>query len=172
MTVAFFVAGRWIVGTEAAVPAVSTCASEQGCVSSQVPRRASVITEIPFDPTLHIAQLESVESEPYRGNGRNIFRMYVEREDKRILKEDPKPPAAPNQAVPTAIPLRFFGFATMKSSPRKVFLRKEDTLFIATEGQVIDGEYKIVRVRSDSINIEDLIEHRTDTLGISELAGQ
>ena len=164
MTVALLVTGRWIAATRAAGSTASSLADEEQSHNLEPLRSARAGPTQPLDPTIHFARLESVERELYTGNGRNIF-SDMEHEEQRIgNKAQGPPPTKTALPLPPSIPLKFFGFATMIPSPRKVFLRKEDTLFVATEGDVIDRRYKVGRIGSDSVEIEDLIENRQQTL--------
>jgi hypothetical protein len=63
-------------------------------------------------------------------------------------------PAAP----PPAIPLKFFGFASHPGEPKKIFLSKDPgDVFIAGEGEIVDRRYKVVRISSTSVEMQDLV---------------
>lgn len=112
-----------------------------------------------LDPTLHYRQLEITESQLYEGNGRNIFRsVEVAHPSKLPVPPDPLPPALTTEPVVPPIPLRFFGFALMLNQPRKAFLGEGDSVFVANEGDIINRRYRILRIDSNSIVVEDLIE--------------
>ena len=121
----------------------------------------------PLDPTLHGARLESAESRRYEGSGRNIFRSAPE-----LLTIETVPPLLPNPpgpsrlAVRPQIPLRFFGFVSMREAPRKGFFGDADAVFVASEGEVIDRRYRIVRIEANHVEVEDLIEHTKHTLSL------
>ena len=118
-----------------------------------------------LDPTLRYAQLELAENQQYTGSGRNIFKIYVEDEPKTALP-DPKPGPLVHseQRITPEIPLKFFGFAKIKDAPRKVCVRNDDAVFIAREGEIVGSRYKIARISSTSVDVEDLIEDRQQTL--------
>ena len=117
-----------------------------------------------LDPTLHLDQLALTEQVKYEGSGRNIF---VAQADAVIptpgssgaTDRQPKDtviqiqPAAP----PPPIPLKFFGFANHPGETKKIFLSKADDVFIAGEGEIVDRRYKVVRISSTSVEIQDLV---------------
>jgi hypothetical protein len=119
-----------------------------------------------LDPTLHLDQLAMAEEIKYEGSGRNIF--VAQAEDVRIptpggtgatdqVKKDTViqiQPAAP----PPPIPLKFFGFASHPGEAKKIFLSKgPDDVFIAGEGEIVDRRYKVVRISSTSVEMQDLV---------------
>lgn len=118
-----------------------------------------------LDPTLQMQQLAVIEQIKYEGSGRNIF---VSQADAPI----PTPIApgrtdggsksanlytAPPVAAPTPIPLKFFGFANQPGEPKKIFLSKGDDVFIASEGEIVDRRYKVVRISPTSVDIQDVV---------------
>lgn len=119
-----------------------------------------------LDPTLHLDQLAMAEDIKYEGSGRNIF--VAQAEDVKIpipgkngatdqVQKDTViqiQPAAP----PPPIPLKFFGFASHPGEPKKIFLSKgPDDVFIAGEGEIVDRRYKVVRISSTSVEMQDLV---------------
>ena len=117
-----------------------------------------------LDPTLHLDQLALTEQIKYEGSGRNIF---VAQADVVIpapgstgatdhnTKNIPYP--IPAVAPPPPIPLKFFGFANQPGEARKIFLSKAEDVFIAGEGEIVDRRYKVVRISSASVEIQDLV---------------
>jgi hypothetical protein len=128
-----------------------------------------------LDPTLHLQQLASAEQITYEGSGRNIFVSEAETtiptpqgngttdkgdKNKDKGKIDPKDVAIytpPPAAVQPPIPLKFFGFANRPGEPKKVFLSKGDDVFIASEGEIVDRRYKVVRISPTSVDIQDVV---------------
>jgi hypothetical protein len=121
-----------------------------------------------LDPTLHLDQLASTEQIKYEGSGRNIF---ISQADTEIPKpqgngttdkkdKDKKDAIIQIQAAPPppAIPLKFFGFASHSGEAKKIFLSKGlDDVFIAGEGEIVDRRYKVVRISSTSVEMQDLV---------------
>jgi hypothetical protein len=120
-----------------------------------------------LDPTLHLSRLRFAESALYIGRGRNIFRVDPEpAAAKTPAARGPEPPKpAPPPARPP-IALRYFGFVTIFEAPRKGFFGNGDAVFVATEGEIIDRRYRILKMDSSSVEVEDLIEHSTHKLSL------
>jgi hypothetical protein len=118
-----------------------------------------------LDPTLRLDLLATSEKTQYEGTGRNIF--VSQREDVVI----PKPLARGNtdtqqvQQVwtpppvppPQPIPLKFYGFASSPGEPKKVFLKLNEDVFVAGEGEIVDRRYKVVRISTNSVEIQDVV---------------
>jgi len=116
-----------------------------------------------LDPTLHLDQLALTEQIKYEGSGRNIFVAQADTVIPTPLgngtpdnKKDPiyTPPAV-NAQQP--IPLKFFGFANQPGETKKIFLSKAEDVFIAGEGEIVDRRYKVVKISSTSVEIQDLV---------------
>jgi hypothetical protein len=117
-----------------------------------------------LDPTLHLDQLAFSEQIKYEGSGRNIF--VAQAEDVKIptpggsgVTDQPKDTVIniPTPPPPPPIPLKFFGFANQPGEPRKVFLIKGEDNFIAGEGEIVDRRYKVVKISTASVEIQDLV---------------
>ena len=121
-----------------------------------------------LDPTLHYAQLNLTENERYEGSGRNIFQIDAEARTARIYPEpEPIPPAPAAKATIEQTRLRFFGFALIFNSPRKVFLSEDDAIFVGSEGEIVGRRYRIGKIGSNSVEVEDLIDHSVHTLSLA-----
>lgn len=145
--------------------ATAAAGSARGAAHKIAPTAAEKKDRVPqsLDPTLHLQQLASTEQIKYEGSGRNIFVMQAEAEIPKPLAPghtDPKqvtifqPPPPP---PPTPIPLKFFGFANQPGETKKVFLSKDDDVFIAGEGEIVDRRYKVVRISPNSVEIQDVV---------------
>lgn len=120
-----------------------------------------------LDPTLNLTELASTEEIKYEGSGRNIF----------VSQSDPIPtPVAPGHTdgpggagpggsiyrlpaatPPPPIPLKFFGFASKPGEPKRVFLSKGEDVFIAGENEIVDRRYKVIRIASTVVEIQDVV---------------
>jgi hypothetical protein len=128
-----------------------------------------------LDPTLHPELMAQAESLEYTGNGRNIFSLTS------APVEIPKPiaPVRPNAAQevasgppppppPPPIDLKFFGYSARQSGLRRVFLLKGDDVFIASEGDVVDHRYKVVKIAPTTIQVEDIPYSNTQSLQLAQ----
>jgi hypothetical protein len=118
-----------------------------------------------LDPTLKLNLLAAAEQTRYEGNGRNIFVSQAEEipipiapghTDTKKAPEQPAwtPPTAP---APAPIPLKFYGFASQPGEPKKIFLKLNDDVFVAGEGEIVDRRYKVMRITNNSVEIQDVV---------------
>jgi hypothetical protein len=117
-----------------------------------------------LDPTLRLDQLALTEQITYEGSGRNIFVSQADPvipqpngtgttdqpQKDRVIQIQAAPPPPP-------IPLKFFGFANQTGENKKIFLSKAEDVFIAGEGEIVDRRYKVVKISTASVEIQDLV---------------
>ena len=121
-----------------------------------------------LDPTLHPEIMKQAESLEYSGRGRNIFSL------SSAPTAIPKPMASVRQAhidtgpppppPPPPINLGFYGYASEKGGQKQIFLLKGDDIFIASEGDVVDRRYRVAKIGTASVQVEDIPYHNTQTL--------
>jgi hypothetical protein len=120
-----------------------------------------------LDPTLRFDLLKSSEDVTYKGNGRNIFSSQAP-PPVQDIPQPVKNPVVDNTPPPPPPPppsgLKFYGFAGPKNGGKKVFLLKGEDIFLAKEGDVVDRRYKIVRVGTTSIEVQDVLTNHTETI--------
>jgi|HubBroStandDraft_4_1064222.scaffolds.fasta_scaffold132383_2 hypothetical protein len=127
-----------------------------------------------LDPTLHPELMASAESLVYAGSGRNIFSM----SSAPIKIDQPIGPVRPSDQAqiaqtgpppPPAIDLTFFGYAAGGGGgARRAFLLHGEDVFIASEGDVVDHHYKVLKISPLSIQVTDLLYNNTQTLPLSQ----
>ena len=124
-----------------------------------------------LDPTLHPEVMAGAESLVYSGSGRNIFSMNsapVKIEPVvGPVRPQPQQPSAQGPPPPPPIDLKFFGYEA-EGGAKKAFLLHNDDVFIASEGDVVDHHYKIVKINPLSIQVTDLLYNNTQTLSLSQ----
>jgi hypothetical protein len=125
-----------------------------------------------LDPTLHPEIMRQAESLEYTGHGRNIFSQFSAPPvipkpiaSIRQAKVDTGPPPPP---PPPPINLGFYGYAAEKTGQKQVFLLHGDDIFIASEGDVVDRRYRVVKINSASVQVEDIPYHNTQTLPLRQ----
>jgi hypothetical protein len=149
----------------AELPQPSSTSARPAARRNAAPAAAKKLPSAPtLDPTLHLNQLALTEQIKYEGSGRNIF---VAQADAVIptpggsgaTDQQPKDRIIQIQAAPAPppIPLKFFGFASHSGEAKKIFLSKADDVFIAGEGEIVDRRYKVVRISTTSVEIQDLV---------------
>jgi hypothetical protein len=129
-----------------------------------------------LDPRLKLEQLELAENTEYAGTGRNIFQDQAEaviptpvQGPFKTPPKAPEPQGPPPTPPPPPINLRYFGFANNSGSPvRKAFLSNGDDVFVATEGDIVNRRYKILRINPTSIEIQDVLSNNTQSIPLSQ----
>jgi hypothetical protein len=129
-----------------------------------------------LDPRLNLKLLNETESMQYDGNGRNIFKSNAEEAMAKIpvavataLKKQPEQPIAPGPPpppLPPPIPLKFFGFATQQGG-KKVLLLSGDDVFVATEGEIVQRRYKIMKINANNIEVMDVLSNNKQTIPLT-----
>jgi hypothetical protein len=137
-------------------------------------QKAATIASL--DPTLRFDLLKTSEDVEYHGGRRNIFTARSE-----PVIETPKgdgtktgkntPPKPPVETGPPPLPpidLKFFGFASKPGEPKKVFLSQREDVFIASEGEIVNKRYRIVKIGNTSIDVEDVLNNNRQTIPLSQ----
>jgi hypothetical protein len=129
-----------------------------------------------LDPTLHLDLLRATEDRKYSGAGRNIFRVFVEPPkivkdpvlDRKAVADNtlntppPPPPPPPSN-------LRFYGFATSRpDGAKRIFLTKNEDVFIAAEGDIVDRRYKVVRISANAVEILDVLSNNRENIPLTQ----
>ncbi len=154
-------------------PAVAVPISA-GSAAAQPARRppnrgpAVAVAAPTLDPELRLKLLESSEGTKYEGTGRNIFVPALEAIPQPVDKGLKKPEPPPGPPPPPPINLKFFGFASHAGEPKRIFLAQGDTVFIGTEGDIVDRRYKIVRINPTSVEIEDVLNNNRQTIPLTQ----
>ena len=122
-----------------------------------------------LDPRLRLDILAASQSKKYEDGGRNIFRM----EEKKIesvaasvrgpMGPDPQP-TPPPPPPPPPIPLKFYGFASKPTEPKKIFLFDEGEVFVARQGDIVERKYKVIQINNTSVIIEDVLTNNKQTI--------
>jgi hypothetical protein len=119
-----------------------------------------------LDPTLRLDLLASAEQTRYEGNGKNIFVAADEaipipiasgHTDTKKTSDTQPIYTAPTPPPVQPIPLKFYGFASSPGEPKKIFLKLNDDVFVAGEGEIVDRRYKVIRITNTSVEIQDVV---------------
>uniref|UniRef100_A0A7V4XSS3 Uncharacterized protein n=1 Tax=Acidobacterium capsulatum TaxID=33075 RepID=A0A7V4XSS3_9BACT len=126
-----------------------------------------------LDPTLHPEVMAEAESLRYTGSGRNIFSMnsappanieQVKGPVRPVQQQVAQGPSGP--PPPPPIDLQFFGYEA-RGTMRKAFLLHGNNIFIASEGEVVDHRYKVVKILPLSVQVTDLLYNHTESLPLT-----
>lgn len=127
------------------------------------------------DPRLRLDLLKSSEDVPYAGSGRNIFRAEADipKPVAPVITQRPVQPAPSQPQVyvpppPPPINLRFFGFANRPGEAKKIFLSEGDNVYVAGEGEIVGRRYKVVRIGTNTVEIEDVLNNHTQTIPLTQ----
>lgn len=143
------------------------------------------------DPTLRLDMLARLQNVGIAAAGRSLFDFTTPMaklpDDVKItpkkggkggptieLPKGPEISAAPTgpppEAPPPTIPLKFYGFVQGQGGKRAFFRLGEEEIFMASEGQMLQARYKIVRIGLSSALVEDT-QHKNNqqSLRIEEI---
>lgn len=130
-----------------------------------------------LDPRLHLDLLLNAEQIKYEGRGKNIFRADSEPVKIEPVKITPllrkqqemaRHPGPPTPPPPPPINLKYFGLASHPGEKTKAFLSRGDDVWIASEGDVVNRRYKIVRITPREAEIEDLLNNHRESVPLSQ----
>jgi hypothetical protein len=121
-----------------------------------------------LDPTLHPERMALAENTKYTGTSRNIFSK--DSMSPAAISAIEKPIASVRTAAPSGPPppppinLKFYGFATEQNGQKMVFLLDGEDVFIAKQGDIVDGRYKVIRIEDGAVVVDDLAYNNQQTL--------
>ncbi|HEY1336843.1 MAG TPA: hypothetical protein VGF59_05005, partial [Bryobacteraceae bacterium] len=139
------------------------------------------------DPTLKLdllAKLQQVEPSA----GRNLFQFGAPpaRKEEVALKgpepivrpfvgpkQPPPPPPkmTPVEPPPPPIPYKYYGYTIARDNGRKTaFFLDGEEILLANEGQTVKRKYRVVRIGTNSVVMEDVDSKKQQTLPITEEA--
>lgn len=116
------------------------------------------------DARLQMERLQAASQRNTPPVGRNIFEYGRVSRPVRIVKpavaSTPQAPPPQSPPPPPPPPLRFYGMAENQAGgARRVFLTDGNEIYVARQGDVIEGRYRVVRISGDSMELEDLVSH-------------
>lgn len=139
------------------------------------------------DPTLRLDLLAKLQQVQLSGGGRSLFDFAAapaapkpKQEEPRIAVKParpvqgpqlpPPPPPPPVKPPPPPIPLKFYGSALpVRGGVKRVFCMQNDEIYTPSEGDVILKRYRIVRISTSSVVVEDMDHSNQQTLPIEEV---
>ena len=133
-----------------------------------------------LDPTLHMDAMLVTESLEYSGSGRNIFSASSAPvvtipnpvagarpnagQEAAVVPCPPNCPPPPAPPPPPPIDLKFFGTENSPNGARQAFLLHDDSVFLASAGDVVLRRYRVISIEEKSIRVEDMQYQDTQTL--------
>jgi hypothetical protein len=175
--------GGWFSNTSSSAAAPTPTASSADFGKDPLPARRSggrsrnansrkpAAAPQSLDPTLRFDLLKTSEDTKYAGTGRNIFRVFVDippvvtppvKHEEQVANNQPPPPPPPPPSN-----LHFYGFATPQGGTKRIFLTKNEDVFIAKEGDIVDRRYKVVRISPNSVEILDVLSNNRENIPLA-----
>jgi len=161
--------------SSAAAPAPAPATSTQ--TATQAPQKPAGAQQLPdstLDPRLRLDILAASQNKKYEAGGRNIFRMEelkIAAVDRSVRQNAEMGPPAPPTPTPTPppppIPLKFYGFASKGSEPKRIFLADEGEVFVARQGDIVERKYKVIQINNTSVIIEDMLNSNRQTIQVT-----
>jgi hypothetical protein len=151
-------------------PATSTQTAAQ---TTRKSTSATQLSDNTLDPRLHRPELEASQNVKYEAGGRNIFRMEELKPITPVISSvrqpyGPEPPPTPTPTPPPPpIPLKFYGFASKGSEPKRIFLADEGEVFVARQGDIVERKYKVIQINNTSVIIEDMLNSNRQTIQVT-----
>jgi hypothetical protein len=126
-----------------------------------------------LDPTLRFNLLRESEGTKYEGSGKNIFVAAAEPIPQPIAspviaQQPPVQQGPPQPPPPPPINLKFYGFAAEQGGVKQIFLAKDDAIFIAKEGDIVDRRYKVLHIYPMAVEIEDVLNNNIQQIPLTQ----
>ncbi len=133
------------------------------------PHGAAVFSKL--DPSLRLDLLKGSEEVTYSGSGRDIFHAQAEpaKVDTAEVGKTVDPrinPAEPLAHTNPPIPLKFYGFASANNK-KQIFLSQGEDIFVAKEGDIVKGRYKVMHVNPTNVEIEDVLSNYSQQIPLT-----
>jgi len=158
-------------------PAASTGTTVTTSRTSGPAAKVVGTTSAGLDPTLHMDAMLVSESVTYSGSGRNIFSgnsaptvvipkpiAMARVKPPVIIPCPPNCPPPPPPPPPPVIPLKFFGTETGANGIRRAFLLHDESVILASAGDVVLRRYRVIAIDSKTIQVEDMQNNNKQTL--------
>jgi len=163
----------WPSSPTAAPAAPSNAATTKPVMRRTASGKMVAVVAPRLDPTLDLNLLRQSEEIKYAGNGRNIFvagSMPIEavKINPALDKRAEGPQAPPPIPPPPPINLKFFGFANRPGETKKVFLSQGEDIFIASEGDIVDRRYRVLRISPTAVDVEDVLNNNRQSLPLTQ----
>jgi len=126
------------------------------------------------NPALHLDRMERLRKLEYHSNGRDIFSAELppppppKHPPQPFRKVGPDPPP-PEPAL--SVPFKFYGFsADPATGQRRAFFTNGEEVFIAAEGDLVQGRFRVLHIGATSAELEETASGRKATLNLDASA--
>ncbi|MBV8904629.1 MAG: hypothetical protein JOZ22_13430 [Acidobacteriia bacterium] len=138
-----------------------------------------------IDPTLRLDLFAKLQEVPLPSAGRNPFKLGAPPAPKVAALNGPEPivklppvaskpvppPPPPGPPPPPPITLKYYGFSASPNASKTAFFLDGEDILVAKEGDTLKRRYKVVRIGTNSVTMEDTDSKRQQTIQLTEEAG-
>ena len=160
----------WDFGTSSAAPPAPNVPLAAQNAQKKGPQ---VAVDPNLDPRLRWDILAASQNRKYEA-GRNIFHMEeIKIPAMEASARTPKvwtveaPPTPPPPPPPPPIRVKFYGFASKPSEPKRIFLADQDEVFVAKQGDIVERQYKVIQINNTNVVIEDVLNNNRQTIQLT-----
>lgn len=174
MAVALIVIGEYLFNSSSAPSASAPSAATEESAAPRgktKPGKKTMTLARSLDPELRFDWLKASEDTKYQGNGRNIFRaqeVVIPKPIAKPTKVEPVVQQPTGPPPPPPITLKFFGFANRPGESKKVFLEQGEDIFVASEGDIVDRRYKVLRIGPTFVEVEDVLNNNRQSIPLTQ----
>jgi len=141
-------------------------------VSADIPYQPLAVE----NPSLRLDLLSHSHQVEYTGRHRNIFTetappppgptpAQVEEANRRRAMGPTLPPPPP----PLVVDVKFYGYVDDRATgKRRAFFTNGDDVFIAAQGDTLEGRYRVARIGNDTADLEEISSGRHATLTMEQ----
>jgi hypothetical protein len=111
------------------------------------------------NPALHLDRIERLRKLEYHPTGRDIFTAQLPPPPKPKVAPPVAPvgPPAPPPDPPLTLPFKFYGFSIdAQTGKRRGFFTNGEDVFIASEGELVQGRFRVVSLGNTTAEIEEV----------------
>lgn len=157
----------WDFGTSSAAPPAANVPA-----AAAQKKGPQIAVDPNLDPRVRGDILAWSQSQKYEA-GRNIFTLQAEPIEKTITDvrrppiDVPMPPTPTPTPPPPPIRVKFYGFASKPSEPKRIFLADADEVFVAKQGDIVERQYKVIQINNTNVVIEDVLNNNRQTIALT-----
>lgn len=119
-----------------------------------------------FDPVVRLDDLKRIDGRPLPELSRNPFEFV----------SPPAPPKAPPGPGPAPAPppapppmtLKPMGYSENVGGQKEAYISEEDQVYVVHEGDTVANKYKILKITTKAVTVEDVATHQTAELPIPQ----
>jgi len=122
-------------------------------------------------PALKGFLLQRIRETKYPAGRENIFIYRARRAANPPTGAQPLGPLPPVDTGPPPLvpPYRFFGYVmNLPSGNRRGFFQNGEDIFIAAEGETLQNRFRVLRISTNNVEMEELASGRRATVAIEE----